>query len=119
MTKMASYEAAEGKKYMAVTQYFRSDYVTIHVIKAVITATVAFGIGLALFIFYDFETFMQDVYKMDLIFFARNVLICYGATVAVYGSIAYGICSYRYAKAKKSLKQYLHHLKKLNTLYRD
>ncbi len=119
MTKMASYEAAEGKEYMAVTKYFRSDYVTIHVIKAVLGATVAFGVGLALFIFYDFEMFMQDVYKMDLIAFAKNVLMCYIAIVVIYGGIAYGVCSYRYAKAKKSLKNYVNHLKKLNSLYHE
>lgn len=119
MTKMAAYEANEGKKNMAIGRYFRSDYITIQVIKAVISATIAFAIGFALFIFYDFEVFMQDIYKMDLIVFARNVLIYYAVVVVVYGVIAYGICSYRYAKAKKSLKRYSHNLKKLNSLYNE
>lgn len=119
MTKMASYEANEGKKNMAITKYFRGDYIAIQVLKAIISATIAFGIGFALFIFYDFEVFMQDIYKMDLIVFAKNVLIYYAVAVVVYGGIAYGICSYRYAKAKKSLKRYLHNLKKLNSLYHE
>lgn len=117
MTKMAAYEAKEGKKNMSIGKYFRSDYIAIQVIKAVISATIAFAIGFALFIFYDFEMFMQDIYKMDLIAFARNVLIYYAVVVVGYGGIAYVICSYRYAKAKKSLKRYSHNLKKLNSLY--
>ncbi|MBO4980513.1 MAG: hypothetical protein J6C84_01255 [Lachnospiraceae bacterium] len=119
MTKMASYEENEGKKNMSIGKYFRSDYLSIQVLKAVISATVAFAIMLALFVFYDFEVFMQDIYKMDLITFAKNVLFCYVATVAVYGGIAYGVCSYRYSKAKKSLKCYYHNLKKLNSLYNE
>lgn len=117
MTKMAAYEAKEGKRNMSIGKYFRSDYIAIQVIKAVISATIAFAIGFALFIFYDFEVFMQDIYKMDLIVFARNVLIYYGIAVVGYGGIAYVICSYRYAKAKKSLKRYSHNLKKLSSLY--
>lgn len=119
MTKMAAYEANEGKKNLAIGRYFRSDYIAIQVIKAVISATIAFGIVFALFIFYDFEAFMQDIYKMDLIVFARNVLIYYAVAVVAYGVAAYGICSYRYAKAKKSLKRYSHNLKKLSSLYKE
>lgn len=117
MTRMAAYEAKEGKKNMAIGKYFRSEYISIQVIKAVISATIAFAIGFALFIFYDFEALMQDIYKMDLIAFARNVLIYYAVVVVGYGGIAYVICSYRYAKAKKSLKRYSHNLKKLSSLY--
>ncbi len=117
MTKMAAYEAKEGKKNMSIGKYFRSDYIAIQVIKAVISATIAFAVGFALFIFYDFEVFMQDIYKMDLLAFARNVLIYYAVAVVGYGGIAYVICSYRYAKAKKSLKRYSHNLKKLSSLY--
>lgn len=119
MTKMASYEENEGKKNMAIGKYFRSDYIAIQVLKSIFSATIAFGIVFALFIFYDFEVFMQDIYKMDLITFARNILTYYGITVVVYGAVSYGICSYRYAKAKKSLKCYYHNLKKLNSLYNE
>lgn len=119
MTQLAAYEKDEGKKSVKIGNYFRSDYIAIQVLKSVVSATVAFAIVFALFIFYDFETFMQDLYKMDLIAFARNVLIWYGVTVAGYGVATYAICSYRYARAKKSLKCYYHNLKKLNSLYNE
>ncbi len=119
MTKMASYEEHEGKKNMQIGKYFRSDYIAVQVLKSVVCATIVFGILFAMFVFYDFEMFMQDIYNMDLITFARNVLLYYCITVAVYGGISYGFCSYRYAKAKKSLKRYYQNLKKLNTLYNE
>ncbi|MBE5867241.1 MAG: hypothetical protein E7292_13815 [Lachnospiraceae bacterium] len=117
MTKMASYEEKEGKKYVAIGSYFRSDYITIQVLKSVLSAALAFIIVFALFILYDFEGFMQDIYKIDLIGFALNVLTWFGVTVVGYGVLAYIVYSYRYAKAKKSLKCYYHNLKKLNSLY--
>lgn len=119
MTKMASYENHDGKKNMAIGRYFRSDYIAIQVLKAVVCASISFGVLFALFIFYDFETFMQDIYKMDLITFARNVLLVYVGLVAVYSAICYGVCAYKYSKAKKSLKLYYRNLKKLNSLYNE
>ena len=68
---------------------------------------------------YDFENFMQDIYKMDLIGFGKNVLLYYGITVVVYGAASYLICSLRYARAKKSLKCYYNNLKKLNSIYNE
>lgn len=119
MTKMASYEENEGKKNMAIGKYFRSDYIAVQMVKSILCATIAYAVCFALFIFYDFEMFMQDIYKMDLIGFAKNVLLYYVITVVTYTVISYGIYSYRYARAKKSLKCYYQNLKKLNSLYHE
>lgn len=119
MTKMASYEENEGKKNVAIGSYFRSDYIAIQVIKSVLCATLAFGIVFGLFLLYDFEVFMQEIYKMDLFTFAQNIFIYYGVTVVTYGIISYIICSFQYSKAKKSLKCYYQNLKKLNSLYSE
>jgi hypothetical protein len=117
MTRMASYEEHEGKKNMTIGKYFRSDYIAVQVLKSILSATVAYAIGLAAYIFYDFEIFMQDIYKMDLIAFAQDVLIWYGVTVVSYSVITYLVFSFRYARAKRSLKTYRRNLKRLNTLY--
>lgn len=117
MTRMASYECGEGKKNVKIGNYFRSDFIAVQVLKSVICATIAYAIALALYIFYDFEVFMQDLYKIDLIAFARNVLYYYGITVVGYSILTYVVSTYRHAKAKDNLKLYYHNLKKLNSLY--
>lgn len=117
MTKMASYEENEGKKNVNIGNYFRDDYISIQVLKSILCATIAYVIVFALYVFYDFETFMQDIYKVDLIEFGKNVLFYYIVTVVSYGILSYVVYSYRYTKAKKSLKLYYHNLKKLNSLY--
>lgn len=117
MTKMACYEAHEGKKNVAIGSYFRGDYIGLQVIKSVISATIAFVLLLAAYILYDFEVFMADIYKMDLLAFAKSVIVSYLVFMVVYALASYGVYTYRYTKAKKSLKVYYNHLKKLSYLY--
>ena len=117
MTRMASYETGEGKKNMNIGKYFRGDYIGKQVLRSVIWATIAFGICFGLYLFYDFERFMQDIYKMDLLSFAKNVLLVYVIVVVGYGVVSYLIYSGRYKKARKSLKKYYNNLRKLSGLY--
>lgn len=117
MTHMASYECGEGKQNVKIGNYFRSDYVAVQVLKALVSVTVAFAVVFGLYFYYNFEAFMQDLYKIDLIAFAKKVLTYYGATAVGYGILTYIISTYRYAKAKKSLRLYYNNLKKLNSLY--
>ncbi|HKM35110.1 MAG TPA: hypothetical protein VJY54_10265 [Lachnospiraceae bacterium] len=117
MTKLASYEAGEGKRNTAVGSYFRSDYIGLQVIKSAISATVTFMIFIALFVLYDFEAFMLDIYRMDLFVFAKNILLLYGGVVISFSLLTYVIYAYRYNKTKKSLKNYYNNLRKLSSLY--
>ena len=117
MTKMACYEADEGRKNVAIGNYFRGDYIGLQVIKSIIGATIAYAVLFAMFILYDFEDFMANIYKMDLFGFAKSVIIYYLVFIAAYALIAYGVYTYRYTKAKKSLKTYYNNLKKLAYMY--
>lgn len=117
MTKMASYEANEGKRNMAIGSYFRGDYISVQVIKSIFHATIAFFIVFALFVFYDLELLMADVNKMDLLDFGKRIIIYYLIFVVAYAVISYAVYAYRYAKARKSLKIYYNNLKKLAYLY--
>lgn len=117
MTHMASYENGEGKKNVKIGNYFRSDYVTVQVLTSVVSGTIVFAIGFALYVLYDFENFMQNLYKIDLFAYAKNILIYYAAAIVAYAVLTYITSTYRYMKAKKSLKCYYHNLRKLNSLY--
>ena len=118
MTKMASYEANEGRRNVAIGRYFRSDYIGWHVLKSIISATIAFVVVFGMYIYYDFEVFMLDIYKMDLIEFARRILSRYLWTVGIYAVISYVIYTVRYIKAVRSLKLYYMNLRKLAGMYK-
>lgn len=117
MTKMAAYEENEGKKYMSIGSYFRSDYMGMQVIRSVICGTLAFFLLAGLYVYYHFETMMQDIYKMDLLLLGRRVLFYYIVFIAAYSVITYVIYSFRYSRAKRSLKHYYYHLKQLASIY--
>lgn len=119
MTQMASYEGGEGRKNVKIGNYFRSDYIALQLLKSILSGTIAYVVLFALYIFYDFEVFMQELYEIDLFAFAQNVLRYYLISVGSYVVLIYVVCTYRYAKAKNSLKSYYHNLKKLNALYNE
>lgn len=119
MTKMASYEANEGKKNVAIGSYFRSDYIGWQVLKSIISATIAFVVVFAVYIFYDFEVFMMDIYKMDLLEFAKQVLTMYLWTIGIYAVISYVVYTIRYNRAVKSLRVYHMNLRRLAEMYRQ
>lgn len=119
MTRMAAYEKGEGKQNVKIGNFFRSDYLSVELLKSVVCSTVAFLVVCGLYVLYDFEVFMQDLYKLDLLALGMNVLMYYVVTVVGYGLLVYIACSVRYAKARKSLKCYYQNLKKLNALYNE
>lgn len=119
MTQMASYEGGEGKQNVKIGNYFRSDYIALQLLKSILSGTIAYAVLFALYIFYDFEVFMQELYEIDLFAFAQHVLQYYLISVGIYVALTYAICTYRYAKAKDSLKNYYQNLKKLNALYNE
>ncbi len=60
---------------------------------------------------------MADIYKMDLFGFAKSVIIYYLIFTGAYALISYGVYTYRYTRARKSLKTYYNNLKKLAYMY--
>lgn len=119
MTRMASFEDNEGKKNASVANHFRTDYVSLQVIKAVICATIAYMIVFGVYIYYDFETFMTDIYKIDLFEFAGKVLKYYVIFTVTYCVIVYVVSSIKYGAVKKNLKRYFNNLKLLGSLYKS
>lgn len=118
MTKMASYENNEGKKSMSIGLYFRSDYIGKEVIKSIIYGTIAYCIIFAMYICYDFEFFMQDIYKMDLLQFGKELVINYLKLIVSYAVITYVVYALRYQNARRSLRSYYNNLRRLNFMYR-
>ncbi|MCR4686195.1 MAG: hypothetical protein K5659_01370 [Lachnospiraceae bacterium] len=117
MTRLASYEQGEGKENAEIGTYFRGDYIGLQVIKSVISATICYGIVIATMILYDSESFLSDIYKMDIVSYAKNMIIYYVIFVGGYSIITYILYSIRYRKARIKLKTYFNNLRRLQALY--
>ena len=117
MTRLAAYEQKEGKKNEEIGSYFRGDYISLQILKSVISATMAFILIVALFVFYDSELFLSDIYKIDILEYVKKLIMYYFAFTGVYVLISYVVYAIRYRKAKKRLKVYFNNLKRLQILY--
>ncbi len=117
MTRLASYEANEGKKDISIVNYFRGDYIGFQVLKSIIAATISFFALFAVYIFYNFEELMQDIYKMNLLEYGKSIITIYLCSVGAYGVLSYILFSIRYSRARKSLKNYYGNLRKLAGMY--
>jgi hypothetical protein len=117
MTKMASYEAGEGKKYLSVYKYFRSDYISMQILKAIISGTIAFAIVVGMAVLYDFDALLKDLYKIDLIQTGKDLIVTYLFTVGIYVVIVYFVAVYRYNRARQSLRTFYGNLKRLSKYY--
>lgn len=118
MTKMASYESTEGKKNGSIGKYYRGDYIGIQVIKSIIYATIAFLIVGGMYVLYDLENIMENLYEINsLLAIGKRVLVVYIIVIISYAMISYAIYSYRYSKARRKQKIYAKHLKMLGAMY--
>ncbi len=119
MTKLASYEENEGKRAAKISKYFRGDYVSVHLLKSWICITVVYALLVGLYILYDLEAFMGNMYKMDYVAFAKEIVMWYVIILVAYLLMIYVSYTYRYVKARKSLKRYSQNLKKLGSMYHN
>lgn len=113
MTKMAAYETGKGKKDMAVAGYFRSDYIGFQLVKSWLSATIVFLIVCVLYVVYDYEALMSQIYTLEPIAAGKGLIGWYAATVGIYMVVSYIIAVRRYWKAAKNVKKFTEELGEL------
>lgn len=117
MTRMAAYEKEEHQKNKKIVSFFKKDYISMHMLTSIICTTIAFGIVFALYVLYDFEIFMKEIYQMDLFQFAKSVIIIYLIFLGIILLVTHMVALYRYNRALQSTKSYYVNLKKLSQSY--
>ena len=60
---------------------------------------------------------MANMYDMDILAFAKEVLIKYAWFMGVYVLITYIVCTIRYNISRRKLKRYFKNLKVLKRMY--
>ena len=117
MNKLAMYEQGEGKKYLPVSRYYRSDYIGLALIKNFFLVTIGYCLILAGIAAYFGEYLVDNIHKMDLVAVGRNAVIGYVVVLVVFSVATYIQYSVKYHKAKKSVKEYYQKLTQLNKIY--
>lgn len=117
MTKLALYESKRGKKELQITRYAPGDYVTAHMLWSFVCGTIAFVIVLALWVLYNIEGLLIELFSMDIMHLAINILLVYIIFIGLYLGMCYVYISYRYGRYKKRVNKFLLGLKELYRQY--
>ena len=119
MTQASLYENKEKKRNLKITRYFRHDYISVQLLAGWFFVTLCFLLAAVLWgaCHMHMEYLMENLHKMDIQGFGLLVLAFYVVTVVVYLSVLYGVSSYRYSRAKRSVSEYMQTLQKISDIY--
>ena len=119
MTKLAAYEEHEGRRNMETANYFRSDYIGAAILKAAGAVTITFVFVIALYIYYNFEDFMENIYQMDMIGLFKTFGKYYLISLIIYVAISYIVAFIKYIIARSNVRKYKNNLKMIRKQQKD
>lgn len=105
MTRMAAYEAGDGKKDRRICSFFRSDFVGFQLLKTWIAVTAAFCILAGIWLLYRLDEITAIFYAMDvdaLLELGKDALAAYGILCGGYLLTTWLAAHVVYAKAHKA-----------------
>ena len=117
MTGIAMYEKKTEKDIFPVTRYFKSDYISSHVIRSFLTYTFTCIILLVVWILCQIEDIFNSMDITVLVSSAKYIGILYVAGLFLYILVTYLVYTKRYETASKSLKVYQAKLRRLEKKY--
>ncbi len=119
MTKLATYEEKEGKEDIALSKYYKTDYVRLNMLKTIMSATLGYLLLLIMIAVYKSEYLIENAVNLDYKGIFTTILGYYLIilTILIVGTlIGYSI---KYDRSRKQLSQYFRMLKKLRMIYRE
>ena len=117
MTKASLYENKEKKRNLKIMKYFRHDYISVQLLTGWFFGTLCFLLGAVLWGACHMEYLMENLHKMDIQGFGMTILALYVVIMVVYLCILYGVFSYRYSQARRSVAGYMQTLQKISDIY--
>lgn len=116
MTKLALYEQNEGKKDIPVSRYYKGDYMSIHMIGSFFACTIAYVLGLILWVGYASEDLISNFSTLDVTATLKWAVIVYIIFLAAYMTVSFIFFSRRFKQIRLNLKRYNGNLKKLQKM---
>lgn len=119
MSSIALFEKKEGKKIFPINRYFKSDYISSHMIRSFITYTFCSVIGIMIWLVYNIEEFFNSLNTDELLQIGYKAGTLYLIGLIVYELITFYIYNMRYERAKRGTKQYTNKLRRLLKRYEN
>lgn len=119
MTKLSIYEKHDGKEDIETSQYYKTDYVRLYVLKTVIGITIAYLLSLLLIGFYKSEYIISKAVDLDYAAIGTYIIGIYVMIITVYvlsAIIGYNI---KFDASRKKLIRYNRSLRALQQIYEE
>ena len=117
MTKVTIYEKNEEFDGLALSQFYKEDYVKYGCLKTLVATTFAYWLCVAVYGVINFEKILGDLNHVDYFKMIRMLMIGYVSVMALFYIYAFIVYNYKYSKKRKGLVRYNRMLKKLIKLY--
>lgn len=117
MTSIAMFEQKEGKKIFPLSCYFRSDYISRHLLGAFFGYTLCCLLGLILWVLYHLEMLLADVDMDVLLAFGKRFGMVYLAGLAFYLLVTAVVYWKRYEYSVSGMRVYVAKLRRLEKRY--
>ncbi len=117
MNRLALYEQTEGRKYLPVSKYYRSDYIGLALIKNFFLVTIGYILIVGAVGVYFGDYLMENIHKMDIMEIGIDIVLGYAIVLLIYTVLTYIQYSVKYHIAKKSVRGYYEELTRLEKMY--
>ena len=119
MMKAAEFEQREGRRAFKVNEYYRVDYVSLHMVKAAISGSIGYAILLVLWAFYKMESLLAELHSMDMYAFGMGLLKWYLIFLIIYEIIIFFVYNTRYTRTRALMGGYYSQLGEISKLYEE
>ncbi|MGN0399489.1 MAG: hypothetical protein ACI4EO_05105 [Blautia sp.] len=117
MRKLAAYESGAGKEDLSISNYYRSDYIGLALIKNFFFTTIAYGLLVLVYFGGQGEYLMNNIHKMNLVSVGAKLILLYVVMIIVYSIFTYIYCSVKFSRAQKGIEAYYQELSQLKKMY--
>lgn len=119
MTKLAMYEQGTGREDIKMSKYYKTDYVRLEMLKAVVSVTIGYALILLMIGIYRSEYLINEAVTLNFGRIGQIILGFYIITLTVYIISTIIGYSFKYDKSRRQLSKYYKSLKKLNAIYNE
>lgn len=111
------YEQTEGKKDFKISEFYRKDYTSLHIICSVLWVTVGYLCAIGIVVLMVLEDLLENLSNGVIVMLGGMVLLGYIALLIIYAIITHHIYDEKHKEARQRVKKYNHDLTRLLRMY--
>lgn len=117
MTRLALYEQAQGREDFKISEYYRKDYVGMHILFSIFWSTIGYVCAAGLIVLAALKFLMNNMSMGLLLTLGAGAVVGYLVVVIVYAVITSHIYNQKHKDARQRVKKYNHDLTRLLKMY--